>query len=279
MSGHLFVNQQAGAGEAAMGDLEAQLPGHVVEACAPELLSERVAAALDLGPAFIGVAGGDGTIRSVVEVVAGSATPLLVVPAGTRNHFAKDVGIADLAKAVEAARGMKTRTVDVGCVNDRLFVNNASIGSYPRLVRAREQRERRMPKRLAHLIAGWEQLRRGRRLRCEVDGASMLVWAVFVGNGRYGDTIATMVERDDLADGTLDVRIVRADRRWARLRVALDVLFGLGRSRVVEQRSVTELVVSTTHATAVALDGEVLTMESPLEFSLRPNGLLLLVPG
>lgn len=279
MAGYLFVNPRAGAGEGAVAELEEQLAGHIVEECTPEELAQQVADALDRKPDFVGIAGGDGTVRSVVEMLAGSGTPLLVVPAGTRNHFAKDLGIADLEAAVEAVRGMRTQTVDVGCVNDRLFVNNASIGSYPGLVRKRERRERRMPKRIANVLAAVEQLRRGRRLRCEIDGTPTMVWAVFVGNGRYGDTLTTMVEREDIADGTLDVRIVRADQRFARLRVLIALVGGLHRASIIEQRSVASITVSTSRPVDVALDGEVLPLAPPLEFSLRTDGLLLVVPG
>ena len=225
----VLVNPASGTGTA-IADLERDLPGCRIEECLARQLAERVGELRAGGVPFVGIAGGDGTLRAAAEVLAGGEVALLPVPAGTRNHFARDLGIASTADAGAAARDGVTREVDVGSVNGRCFLNNASLGAYPNLVEEREERERRWPKPVANVIAAWRQLRRGGRLQVIVDGEPFAVWSVFVGNGRYGDSLRDLVTRDTLDANVLDIRIVRADQRLARSRLFASVLFGrLGR--------------------------------------------------
>lgn len=233
-------------------------------------------------PAFIGVAGGDGTVRCVVDVVvhAGGSIPVLAVPGGTRNHFAGDLDMQEVDKAVEAANHGVVRSVDVGTVNGATFVNNSSIGLYPTLVAEREDREREYPKRIANLIAAWQQLRHGHRMWVEVDGIRSRVWAVFVGNNCYGDSMQDLVSRARLDEGVLDVRIARAEGRFSRLRIAGAVLFGrVSHSPLIERNKTAQVTIETGHSVEVALDGEVISLSSPLEYRSRPDALCVLVPA
>jgi len=230
---------------------------------------------------FIGVAGGDGTVRCAAETITRSGTglPLLVVPAGTRNHFAGDVGIDSVEAAVAAANDGMVRSVDLGCVNGAMFVNNSSIGTYPNLVATREEHERRLPKRLATVVAAWHQLRTGRRLAVEIDGVSRRVWAVFVGNNCYGETVRDLTGRERLDEGMLDLRLARADAKLSRLRIAAAVLFGrVARSPLIERRKAPSIVIDVGGSVEVALDGEVTTISSPLEYRSCAAALSVLVP-
>jgi len=151
--------------------------------------------------------------------------PLLVIPAGTRNHFG-GFGIADLDVA-EASRGCVRHVgVDLGNVNDRRFINNSSIGAYAALVREREVYERRFSKRVASLIATAKVLRRGRPVEVVLDGEPQAVWLVFVGNGRYGDDLSDLASRESLDGNVLDVRVIRAERRFTRLLLLLQAITG-----------------------------------------------------
>jgi len=249
----------------------------------PDRLAARIEAAIRDDPAvrFVGIAGGDGTVRSAADVLSssGSDMPLLVVPAGTHNHFAGDLGIDTIDRAVEAAAHGVVRTVDVGRVNDAPFVNNSSVGTYPNLVLDREQHERRLPKRLASIVAAWKQLRKGHRMTVEVDGVPQRVWAVFVGNNCYGETVMDLTGRQRLDEGVLDLRIVRAGGKLSRLRIAGAVLFGrVGRSPLIDRRSVSSVTIDAHRSVEVALDGEVMTMQSPLQYSSSPRALRVLVP-
>ena len=218
--GRIFANPTAGPRSVSIEDLTALFPGHEVEAIEPSELAARVKdTACAGGPvSFVGVAGGDGTVRCAAETLVqlGSDLPLLVIPAGTRNHFAGDLGMADLEAAAAAASDGVVRSVDLGCVNHSIFVNNSSLGTYPNLVIEREEHERHLPKRLATVVAAWHQMRKGHRIVVDVDGVSRRVWAVFVGNNCYGETLRDLTGRDRLDEGVLDVRLARANGRMSR---------------------------------------------------------------
>ena len=235
-------------------------------------------------PAFVAVAGGDGTIRCAAGVVAGTEVALVPVPAGTRNHFAKEVGIESLEDAgAAAAEGGRVVRIDVGEVNGEAFVNNANVGAYPRMVRKREVHEKRLvSKTLATLVASWRELRDLHKFSVVVDGGETFrTWMVFVGNGRYGESLFDVASRESLDDGLLDVRILRADGRLARLRVVARLLIGRASSSPMaefDEVSSVELSVVGRSSVDVALDGELVHLESPLRFRCRAQELRVLVP-
>src|SRR5579872_1118178 len=138
MPGVVFVNPSAGPNDTDLTDLQRRFAGHEVTPVEPDQLAGHVRTALEKSPAFVGVAGGDGTIRVVAEQLVGGTTPLLVLPEGTRNHFARDVGIETLDDATDAAGSGRTVRIDTGDVNGRVFINNSSLGLYPKMVVRRE---------------------------------------------------------------------------------------------------------------------------------------------
>ena len=276
----VLVNPGSGPGTE-IAELEAVFPNCRVEHCPPEDLAECVRSEVDTGAPFVGVAGGDGTLRTAAEVLADSEVALLAVPAGTRNHFAKDFGITSLEDAGDAAKTGAARPIDVGRVNDRVFLNNSSLGAYPRMVERREQHEGRWPKRIANVVAAWQQLRHGHRLRLVVDGERFVAWLVFVGNGRYGENLRDVTSRESLDGNVLDVRIVHADQPLARLRLFASVLFGrLALTPVVTRRACRRVTIAVPkHArVAVALDGEVVHLTTPLDYESRSAALRVLTP-
>ena len=277
--GVIFVNPGSGPDVTSLEELRRRFPGHTVEECPPDRLADTVRDALTTRPDFIGVAGGDGTIRTVAEQLVGTDVALLPIPAGTRNHFARDVGVADVDAAERAARG-RVITVDVGRVNGKCFVNNSSIGVYPKIVILREAHHRRLRKGVATVVAAYEQLRVGDRVNVEVDGVAHCSWMVFVGNGTYGLGLLDLGDRESLTDGLLDVRVVRADRPLSRLRVVGALVLGrLARSPLVlrRQTAITECVLNRDRV-EVALDGEVEEMTPPLRFECLIRQLRVLVP-
>ncbi|MEY2451750.1 MAG: hypothetical protein QOD92_1324 [Acidimicrobiaceae bacterium] len=279
--GVIFVNPTSGSGTE-VDDLTKLFNGHDVVECEPEGFAEQVRNVLrtEDRPAFVGVAGGDGTIRTAVEVLLDTApnVPLLAIPAGTRNHFAHDVGIETLDDAASAASAGRTLVIDTATVNDVWFINNSSVGVYPRLVAHREARESRMPKGLAAIVAAWHQLRYGRHLRVRVDGSTVTAWAVFVGNNCYGDSLRDLTGRERLDAGELDVRIAHADRRLSRLRIVGAVLFGrLEQSPLIDRSRCASVELDMGHEVRVAVDGEVMPMDSPLRYESHPAVLTVLV--
>jgi undecaprenyl-diphosphatase len=281
--GTVFVNPTAGGGND-IDEFTEKFDGHEVVECDPSELEDHLRNALDTDdkPAFVGVAGGDGSIRCAVEVMLelSPETPLLAVPAGTRNHFARDLGLETIDDAVTAARDGTIRSVDAATVNNAWFVNNSSVGVYPRLVAHREARESHMPKGLAAVVAAWHQLRFGRHLRLRVDGTPVKAWAVFVGNNGYGESLRELTGRDRMDEGVLDVRIARADRRLSRLRIVGAVLFGrVSESPLIDRRRCTAVQLDIGRRVEVALDGEITPMESPLLYESHPAALTVLVSG
>jgi len=174
----------------------------------------------------VAAAGGDGTVSSVAAAVARANKTLAVIPTGTANHFARDAGIpTDLAAAVALLRTGRRAAVDVGIVNDRFFLNNVSLGSYPRMVDERTELERRgRSRRVAGIIAvarTWWRLR-SVTAAFTLDGRDLIRRSPFivVGNGRYVLSGFALSRRQRLSDHQLSLYV--APRRPARRVVAAD---------------------------------------------------------
>jgi diacylglycerol kinase family enzyme len=280
LRGVVLVNPDSGNGTD-VDAIDQAFADHRVVVCDPDSFEMAIREALDGDrPRFIAMAGGDGSMRTLATALAGTDVAMLAVPEGTRNHLARDLGLSTVDDAVAAITDGAEMSIDLGDVNGEVFVNTMSLGVYPAMVRERRRRTRTSPKAVANLFAALHQMRNGRRSTIELDGTPLRVWSVFVGNGRYGNGVADLTSRDDLADGVLDVRIVRADRRLARTRVVLATLIGrLDRSPLVESKRTASLrIESTRSAVDVALDGEVLHLSTPLRVSCRQRSLTVLVP-
>jgi undecaprenyl-diphosphatase len=233
----------------------------------------------------LGVAGGDGTVAAVAAVAANRGLPLVVVPAGTLNHFARDIGVAKVSDAVEAVRAGSAMAVDLGgvWVDDAppcWFVNTASLGGYPDLVQLREQREQRWGKWPAAAIALIRVLWESDPLVASIDGKSRLVWLVFAGNGPYRPRGFAAAARHRLDSGFLDVRYVRADVPLSRTRFLIGALSSaLERSRTYVQQERAELLIEVLGpSVALATDGEVIAEGRRFRFFTRPAALQVYRP-
>jgi diacylglycerol kinase family enzyme len=220
------------------------------------------------GAEVLGVAGGDGSINAAAEAAHRAGKPLFVIPAGTLNHLARDLGLSSAADAVAAVREGHAVAVDLGMIDGRPFLNTASLGGYTDLVDARERLEGRIGKWPAMLIALAGVLRRGQPLRMEIDGRKRTVWMIFVGNCRYEPAGFAPTWRESLDDGELDVRLVDASQPWARLRLLLAVVTGrLGRCHAYEAFTTRELRLRALDGPLrLARDGE--TFDGSGEFSV-----------
>ncbi len=233
----------------------------------------------------LGVAGGDGTVAAAAAVVASRQLPLVVVPAGTLNHFARDIGVTELSDAVEAVRDGSAMAVDLGAVRiddspPHRFLNTASLGGYPDLVQMREDNESRWGKWPAAAVALIRVLREADPLVARIDGIPRKVWLVFVGNGLYRPRGFAAAARDRLDAGLIDVRYVRADVRLSRTRFLLGALAGaLQQSRTYVQRERAELQVEVIgRALALATDGEVIAEGRRFRFFTQPAALKVYRP-
>lgn len=219
----------------------------------------------------IGICGGDGSVNTAAHVAYESGKPLVVFPGGTLNHFARDLGIETLDDAVDAVTDGQAVGVDIGIIADKPFLNTASIGSYVDLVDARERLEDRIGKWPAMVFALGRVLRRAEPIHLEVNGRAQRVWMVFIGNCRYHPSGFTPSWRDRLDDGSLDVRIVDANERFARARLLWAALTGtLDRCPAYHVHRVDRGPIKVTARSGpfrLARDGE--TFTAPASFSIR----------
>jgi len=235
----------------------------------------------------LAVGGGDGTINAAAAHLAGTGIPLGVLPLGTLNHFARDLGIPPLIElaCLVIAEG-HVRAVDVGEVNGRIFINNSSIGIYPYMVETRDVQRRalglgkwgamalsclwilrRFPIRRLLIRAG----HRARRHKTP---------CAFIGNNRYELEGPQLGTRAALDRGELWTVVARSRSRLHFLLVVLKAMAGRGRPhRNLEEIAATSVVIkSRARRLRVALDGEVAKMEPPLHYRIRPGALRVLAP-
>ena len=228
--------------------------------------------------------GGDGTINSVASAVIESGKTMGVLPFGTMNHFAKDLHIPlDLEGAIETIVAGQTIKVDVGEVNGHIFVNNSSLGLYPSIVRERQKQQRLgWGKWPAYVWAALAVLRRYPFLdvRLNVDGKELTSRTpfVFIGNNEYEMETLNIGGRTCLDAGKLSLYMSDRTSRLGLFRLALRALFGgLRQEKDFIALCTKEIWIGTKHKhVRVALDGEVLVMEPPLHYRVRPRALRVL---
>lgn len=259
---------------------------HVRLVAGPDLLAAaREAAASDTD--VVVMAGGDGTVSAGAGGLAGTGKPMGVLPLGTLNHFARDLGIPTLLE--EAVRNVAegtVREVDVGEANDRVFVNNSSLGLYPAAVALRDawMARQSMQKWVAMGRAALDTLRRFPvvRLTLRLPEGSLNVTTpmVFIGNNRYETKLFALGKRPALDEGDLWVYLARDAGRFRFLRLALRALIGrLDDSRDFQGLCMTEMLVEDRRRVLrVAFDGEVYHVAPPLRYQIRPRALRVIVP-
>jgi diacylglycerol kinase family enzyme len=237
--------------------------------------------------------GGDGTINTVAQALQGNALPFGVLPAGTFNYFARAHALPEAAeRAVALWRDGQPQPVQAGWVNDQLFVVNASIGLYPKLLQAREQDNARLGR--WRVVAAWAALRTvlrdNRSLHLDLDSDGQREQArtptLFVGNNALQLEQFGLPHVDALdAGGALAAVRVRPVGRWQLVALALRGLMGsLGPAPEVSATLVRELRVAPRGRRAgrplpVAFDGELRTMQPPLHFRVAPAALQLIKPA
>ena len=231
--------------------------------------------------------GGDGTINAVASELVGTDKAFGVLPLGTLNHFAKDLNIpVDIEAAVRTIVSGHTMQVDVGQVNDRIFLNNSSLGLYPRLVHEREKQQRLgLRKWTAFFWAAISVLRRYPFLdvKLSVEGKDFSCRSplVFIGNNEYEMESLDVGARSCLNSGNLSLYMTRDTGRLGLVRLAFRALFGgLRDDRDFTALCSKEIWIETRHRRLrVALDGEVTVLEPPLHYQIRPLSLRVIVPA
>ena len=244
---------------------------------------DRIAAEHDV----LVAAGGDGTVSAVAAAVARAGKTLAIIPAGTLNHFARDAGIpTEIDKAIAVIAAGRERAFDVGVVNDQIFLNNVSLGSYPRMVQQRdalEARGRSRPVAAAVAIARtWWRLRKLTAM-LSIDGREIIRRSPFivVGNGSYVLSGFSLGQREEISDGILSLYVAPSTGRIGVLSLPFRALAGrLEEYERFETIGAEKISAAFRHRRIeTGIDGEVRILESPLAFELRRGALRVLVPA
>lgn len=279
----LVINPASGRGTApsVVGEVRDALPAaEIVEVAAGDDLEAVLRAAAGRAE-VLAVGGGDGTVACAAGVAIDAGVPLAVFPAGTFNHFAKDIGCDSAAKTVEAIRKGSVAYVDVVCLNEgHMVVNTASIGAYPKFVQTRERLERRISKPLAGLYAMFHTLRREEPVKISYDNKTLQTSLFFLGNSTYLPSGFAPSHRTRIDDGLMDVRILETGRRLSRLRILVSLALGrLVRSPLYHEMRVPEFRFTAVDGpTVLAHDGEVGAECTEATFSVRYRALPVFRP-
>ncbi|HEY1085322.1 MAG TPA: diacylglycerol kinase family protein [Candidatus Saccharimonadales bacterium] len=224
----------------------------------------------------VAVVGGDGTVSSVAGHIAGTGNTLIPLPGGTLNNFTKDLGVPqDLEKALKHLASMKVRKIDVAVVNDKIFVNNSSIGLYPLSLREREQSEKHVGKWQAAAYAVFKVLLKFKTYTVTVDEETFRTPFIFIGNNRYSISSGGVPERSRLDGGKLTVLIAKTSKRWQLIKIFFLVLIGKGHlSEDFEEKHVSSIEVGSKKSRiSISHDGEVSKLETPLKYKIEPKAL------
>jgi diacylglycerol kinase family enzyme len=247
----------------------------------------RCSAIASEGAELVIVGGGDGTIRAAASALVGTATRLAILPLGTLNHFARDLGIpADIRAAAALITEGDTRRVDVAELNGRIFINNSAIGLYPLMVLDRDQQREELgrSKKLAMIIASARTLARfghQRLILCVNDQKERIDKPLlFVGNNDYRIDLGAAGQRKSLDDGRLCVMVMRKKTRRGFVAASIRALLNRSRDNDMERLADVEhlRVSSRRSALAVSMDGEVEHLAPPLDYRIRPKALNVIAP-
>ena len=276
----VFTNPGSGSEDDGIVDtIREALPAAVIIEFNPDIdFDKQIEAKLrESKPRAIGVCGGDGTVVTVADAATRHNLPLAVFPGGTLNHFARDVGVADVAETVTAVESGQAAFVDHAVVTTDTgvtarFLNTASLGGYPDAVRLREKWEPRFGKWPAAAAAMIRVLAAAEPMTVTIDGTKASIWMLFVGNGRYSPGDQVPMSRPELNRGLLDVRYLRADRKFSRARLLFAAATGtLGSSPVyIHALAPTLSVQVNAESVAIATDGEVVADARRFDFSTEP---------
>jgi diacylglycerol kinase family enzyme len=262
VAGLLLINPRAGTESPTPDELADEARARGIEARVLGEDDDIAELARSADTEILGAAGGDGSVASVAAVAVERDLPFVVVPYGTRNHFARDLGLdRDDPLAALAAFEGEERRVDVGRAGERRFLNNLSLGVYAALVHRREHHRRRR-QLFAGLRALWISLRHRRSVWAEVDGQPIRARVLLAANNAYELSLFSIGERKRLDEGRLYLYAAKGvlPRTW-------------------EERSAERFELAAPGGVVqAAADGEPIELETPLELAVEPGALRVLLP-
>ncbi|HYK01470.1 MAG TPA: diacylglycerol kinase family protein [Thermoanaerobaculia bacterium] len=286
--GTLFLNRNSG-NRAGADDLTAAARAEEVEVLelSPELdCAKEIRDRISRGVKLFIAAGGDGTVHHIVQAVAQTDAVLAVIPAGTYNHFARDLNIPlTWREALDVALNGASRQIDAARINDRFFINNVSLGLYPELVARREEHGRDYPRWRARLYALYTTLRKYPHVTLNVETESqkdvIRTHVFMVSNNSYDlERFGVEAPRERLTEGKLTVYWLSHRSRWQLARIVARYMAGRVREipgftmfRTRQMR-----VQSSRSFLKVGIDGELFTLETPLTIVSVPRSVMVRVP-
>ena len=287
VSATLFLNRNSGARSESDALVEtARAEGVEIVELSPDVdCAREVRERARRGTKLFIAAGGDGTVHHVVQGLVNSDAVLAVIPTGTYNHFARDLGIPlDWREALDVALNGVARSVDIARISDRFFVNNVSIGLYPELVARREEHGRDYPRWRARLYAFYRTMRKYPHVTLAVESEAqqelVRTHVFMISNNSYElERVGIEAPRATLSEGKLSVYWLD---HMPRLRLArLVARYLTGRVKHIPSfRSfrTTQMRVQAKHALRVGIDGELFTLSMPIVVTIVPQGLAVKVP-
>ncbi len=286
-SGALLSRQKKDRGEEIKTHLLARMPPEFLSIIPGDQIRQEIERLKELGIEMLIVGGGDGTVSTAANMLANSGIILAVLGLGTRNNFCRDLGIP--LEPLEAIRLMDTKQVkeiDLGEVNGIRFINNVSLGIYPRMVEEREEitRKRGWRKWQAQIMAALIALRKMPRVKLiledEIYQVNRFTPLVFVGNNEYQGGLDADSFRPAINAGKLWLCMARSLGVPALLRMIFELsLRGIQGIENLEMRSVKKLTVhSRRRKMKMAIDGEVHELSMPLRFRSLEKALRVAVP-
>ncbi len=221
-------------------------------------------------------------MNATAQHLAGTNGVLGVLPGGTLNHFARDLGVRDPDTALATLAEGRRIAVDVGRAGARVFVNNVGLGAYPKLVREREHREDSVGKWVALIASVFRVMANFDPLEGTInaDGAiqPLAANALFVGNNRFSTSPGSIGQRERLDEGVLDVRLVRA-RAGMLGRASAGWRTAVSRPRRIMTMVARRVDVDLRQARLVAVDGEQGSEQAGVSVRSDPGALRVLVPA
>jgi diacylglycerol kinase family enzyme len=259
LGGFLLVNPRSGKGPPSAEDLAAEAGSLGIEARILRPGEDAAQIARGSSADTLGMAGGDGSLAAVAEVALERDCGFVCIPFGTRNHFARDLGLDrdDPVAALHSFAG-RERRIDVGRADERLFLNNVSLGLYARLVHRREENRRR--REAFARVRAWAILLTHRApLGITIDGHAAESRLVLVANNAYALELPSLGARDRLDEGKLHLYVAGGEP-----------------PERIGERFVIDAAGKRLEA---ALDGEPDVLEMPVEFRIEPSALRVLIPA
>jgi diacylglycerol kinase family enzyme len=281
----VFINPKSGSAAHLLPYLH-QHTGLDVHEVSPQQLTEQLRLEIAKATPRVLIAGGDGTLGLAASVLVGTNTAMAVLAGGTLNHFIGNLGLpTQVEAAVELAlNSPNIMQVDVGYVNDRLFLNTSSVGAYVRFVRTREHLERYMNYYMASMIAGIRRLVRLHSARLYLNGVKLRSPLAFIGVRERELSYPVLGQTVDHGQHGLHVIVVRTKNRWEMLKLSFHAIFRgispLEKAKQVENRIVDSITIDNHYRKQgiyVALDGEIALLQTPLHYRYARDVLKVVV--